>query len=114
MPTFISNGQTSMLVSLMMGQQGGTTVPLTTAITTFNALTNAPSATFTFGAVDNIANPVLFSNQPGGVARTGDYTAVAVGPFGELWGAGEVIGQPINNVPGNTNWATVVFTLGSE
>jgi hypothetical protein len=118
MPTFISNGQSSMLVALMTGTNGVTTVPFTTSLTTFTGTPLTPTAgsrrlqavtpgaTFTFPTFAN--TPLLNSNQPPPL-RTGDYTAVAVGPDGRLWGAGMIVADTSNN-----NWGTVVFRLSAS
>jgi hypothetical protein len=109
MPTFIVNCQTSMLVALMMGSDGVTTVPFTTALTTFAGnplLAVTPGPTFTFPTTAN--SPLLNSDQPSPL-RTGDYTAAAIGPDGSLWGAGMTVADA---VPTN-NWGSTVFRLAT-
>jgi hypothetical protein len=121
MPTFITNGQTTMLVALMAGSDGVTTVPFTTSLTTFtgNPLTPGPAgggrrllaatpgATFTFPTT---ANTPLLLNSRAPPLRTGDYTAVAIAPDGRLWGSGMVVAD----AAAAGNWGNVVFRLAAN
>ena len=116
MPTFITNGQTSMLVALMAGSNGATTVPFTTSLTTFTGsplspegggrrlLAVTPGATYTFPTTGN--TPLLLNSRPPPL-RTGDYTAVAIAPDGRLWGAG----MTVADAAPQANWGNVVFRL---